>query len=58
MEKLDTQVITPVFKDEKNGKYKVISFYAKRARGLLARHLLEVQAEQDQVFSVQNIKRA
>lgn len=38
---LTTQVITPVFKDEKNGKYKVISFYAKRARGLLARHLLE-----------------
>ena len=55
--KLDTQVITPVFKDEKNGKYKVISFYAKRARGLLARHLLEVQTEQDQVLSAQNIKR-
>ena len=34
-------VITPMFKDEKSGKYKVISFFAKRARGLMTRHLLE-----------------
>lgn len=41
-------VITPVFKDEKNGTYKVISFFAKRARGLLTRHLLEIEnAEQN-----------
>jgi len=31
-------VITPVFEDYKNGKYKIISFYAKRARGLMARY--------------------
>jgi uncharacterized protein len=35
---LKAPVITPVFEDWKNGKYKVISFYAKRARGLMARH--------------------
>jgi len=29
-------LITPVFKDEKNGKYKIISFYAKKARGMMA----------------------
>jgi cytoplasmic iron level regulating protein YaaA (DUF328/UPF0246 family) len=34
---LDVQVITPQFEDWKNGKYKIISFYAKRARGLMAR---------------------
>ncbi len=34
-------VITPVFKDLKNGEYKIISFYAKRARGLMARFLVE-----------------
>lgn len=34
---LGTPVITPIFEDWKNGKYKVISFYAKRARGLMAR---------------------
>jgi cytoplasmic iron level regulating protein YaaA (DUF328/UPF0246 family) len=28
-------LITPVFKDEKNGQYKIISFYAKKARGLM-----------------------
>lgn len=32
--KLNARLITPIFKDEKNGKYKIISFYAKRARGL------------------------
>jgi uncharacterized protein len=34
---LGAPVITPVFEDWKNGKYRVISFYAKRARGLMAR---------------------
>lgn len=33
---LDGQLITPVFKDEKNGTYKIISFYAKKARGMMA----------------------
>lgn len=36
--KLAVPVITPVFEDWKSGKYKIISFYAKRARGLLARY--------------------
>lgn len=35
---LPVPVITPVFEDWKNGKYKIISFYAKRARGLMARY--------------------
>tara|TARA_B100000700_G_scaffold331043_1_gene460966 strand:+ start:6081 stop:6860 length:780 start_codon:yes stop_codon:yes gene_type:complete len=34
--KLNARVITPVFKDEKNGQYKIISFYAKKARGLMS----------------------
>jgi cytoplasmic iron level regulating protein YaaA (DUF328/UPF0246 family) len=38
---LDAKVITPVFKDEKNGKFKVISFFAKKARGLMARYIIE-----------------
>ena len=40
--KLD--VVSPVFKDNKNGEYKIISFYAKRARGLMARHLIKEKA--------------
>lgn len=35
---LQVPVITPVFKDWKNGQYKIISFFAKRARGLMARY--------------------
>jgi cytoplasmic iron level regulating protein YaaA (DUF328/UPF0246 family) len=37
-ELLSVPVITPLFEDWKNGRYKVISFYAKRARGLMARY--------------------
>ncbi|GAK17603.1 YaaA protein [Vibrio sp. JCM 19053] len=42
---LDAQVITPVFKDCKNGQYKVISFYAKKARGMMARYIIENRVE-------------
>ncbi len=38
---LKATLITPVFKDCKNGQYKVISFYAKRARGLMARYIIQ-----------------
>lgn len=34
--KLNGNLVSPVFKDEKNGKYKIISFYAKKARGMMA----------------------
>jgi cytoplasmic iron level regulating protein YaaA (DUF328/UPF0246 family) len=36
--KLSMPVITPNFEDWKSGKYKIISFFAKRARGMLARY--------------------
>lgn len=35
--KLKTRIVTPKFLDYKNGEYKMISFYAKRARGLMVR---------------------
>ena len=38
---IQSPVITPIFKDEKNGKYKIISFFAKKARGLMARWIIE-----------------
>ncbi|WP_285164679.1 peroxide stress protein YaaA [Shewanella goraebulensis] len=38
---LKATLITPAFKDCKNGQYKVISFYAKKARGLMARYLID-----------------
>ena len=39
--KLAARLISPNFLDEKNGQFKVISFYAKKARGLMARYLIE-----------------
>ena len=38
---LKGDIIKPVFLDEKNGKFKVISFYAKKARGLMSRYIIE-----------------
>ena len=38
---LNGEIITPIFKDCKNGNFKVISFYAKKARGLMARYIME-----------------
>lgn len=35
---LEVPIVSPVFQDYKNGQYKIISFYAKRARGLMARY--------------------
>jgi uncharacterized protein len=39
--KLKAEIVTPDFKDFKNGSYKMISFFAKRARGLMTRFILE-----------------
>ena len=37
---LKGELITPVFKDEKKGTYKIISFYAKKARGMMADYIV------------------
>lgn len=39
--KLKAEVISPVFKDFKNGKLKIISFYAKKARGAMVRYIID-----------------
>ena len=44
--KLDGQLIKPVFLDEKGGKFKVISFYAKKARGLMSSFIIQNQLTQ------------
>ncbi|MEC9387755.1 MAG: peroxide stress protein YaaA [Pseudomonadota bacterium] len=38
---LDARLVTPQFKDWKNGQYKMISFYAKKARGLMCRYAIQ-----------------
>lgn len=56
---LKASIITPVFKDTKQGKLKVISFYAKKARGMMARYMIEHQvrsSEQLKAFDVAGYK--
>ena len=38
--KLNARIITPQFKDFKNGQYKMISFFAKKARGLMTNFII------------------
>ncbi len=45
---LKVSIISPVFKDFKNGKLKIISFFAKKARGSMARYLIDVDAKNSQ----------
>src|SRR5690606_15443066 len=40
---LKAEVITPVFKDYKNGQYKVVSFFAKKARGMMSAYIIQRQ---------------
>jgi cytoplasmic iron level regulating protein YaaA (DUF328/UPF0246 family) len=47
----DVNVVSPVFKDFKNGNYKIISFYAKKARGLMSRWII-----QNKITDFENLK--
>lgn len=40
---LDAEIITPEFKEYKNGDYKMIGIYAKKARGMLSRYIIQNQ---------------
>jgi cytoplasmic iron level regulating protein YaaA (DUF328/UPF0246 family) len=54
---LQARVIECVFQDHKNGQYKIISFFAKRARGLMARYAIQHKAstvEQLQGFNLES----
>jgi len=48
---LNATIITPQFKDWKNGQYKIISFFAKKARGLMARYII-----QNQITTIEQLK--
>jgi len=56
---LDARLITPQFKDWKNGQYKMISFYAKKARGLMCRYAIQnniTQADDLKGFDLQGYR--
>tara|TARA_B100000963_G_scaffold283923_1_gene252632 strand:+ start:59 stop:829 length:771 start_codon:yes stop_codon:yes gene_type:complete len=43
--KIDAQIVSPIFKDYNNGKLKIISFHAKKARGLMARYIIDTNSK-------------
>lgn len=45
VKKLKVPVITPEFKDYKDGKLKMISFFAKKARGMMVRYIIDNNIE-------------
>jgi len=47
---LGVPLVVPVFQDWKNGKYKIISFFAKRARGMMARYAAQRQITDPQAL--------
>ncbi|WP_339338966.1 peroxide stress protein YaaA [uncultured Oceanicoccus sp.] len=49
---INADIITPVFKDLKSGKYKIVSFYAKKARGLMSAYVIK-----NQLTAVDDIKQ-
>ena len=53
---LQARVIECVFQDHKNGQYKIISFYAKRARGLMARFAIQHQVKTPEALQAFNLE--
>lgn len=53
---LDYRIITPTFKDWKNGQYKMISFFAKKARGLMARYIIQHQIDKPEALKDFNLE--
>lgn len=51
----DVPVITPVFKDWKKDRYKIISFYAKKARGMMVRFMAQNRVEQPEDLKTFNL---
>ncbi|NLZ12522.1 MAG: peroxide stress protein YaaA [Alcaligenaceae bacterium] len=52
---LKARVVQCVFQDEKNGTWKIISFYAKRARGLMARYIVDHRIDEPEQLKGFNV---
>ena len=48
--KIDLRVVTPSFKEKKGESYKVVSFFAKKARGQMARHIVKNRLEEPEAM--------
>ena len=52
---LKNKVVTPVFKEFKNGDFKVVMMYAKHARGAMARHIIQNNLKEAEELKLYNV---
>lgn len=52
---LKARVITPVFKEYKNGEFKIVMMYAKHARGAMARYIVKHNIEDPEQLKLYNV---
>lgn len=45
LKELDAQIITPAFKEKKDKEFKMVGFYAKKARGMMSRYIIDNRVE-------------
>lgn len=43
--KITGEIITPIFKEKKNDEFKIVSFFAKKARGMMSRYIIDNRIE-------------
>ena len=55
--KLKNKIITPIFKEFKNGTYKIIAIYAKKARGLMSRFIIDNKIQKPENLKSFNLER-
>ena len=53
---LGGNIVNPIFKEYHNGKYKIISFFAKKARGLMARYIIDHELTQAEAIKDFNLE--
>ena len=55
IQQIKNRIITPVFKEFKNGKFSIVMMYAKHARGAMARYLIQNQISNIEELKLYNI---
>ena len=55
--KLKNEIITPIFKEFKNGTYKTIAIYAKKARGLMSRFIIDNMIQKPENLKLFNLEK-
>ncbi len=52
---LNTKILTPIFKEDKEGNFQIVSFFAKKARGLMSRFIIQNRIEKTEDLKAFNL---